>query len=368
MKVLYVDLEREWRGGQSQALLTVTGLRTSGHDAQLLAVGGCPLARRAESAEVPVHVVGASARRMVAAHLLRRLLAKQKFDLIHANEPHALTSVWLAGCHRNAAVVASRRVAYPLGRSLLARRRYENAQRVIAISRFVAKSVVDSGIPPEKVEIVYEGVDVPPMVTSEVRLQARQRWRVSEHETVFGCVGYLLPEKGQEYLVRAFPAVRAKFPGVRLLLAGDGPCRQKLEFLVRELMLQGAVIFAGFVEDVTQVYAALDVFMFPSLAEPLGTSLLAAMAWGLPVVAVASGGVTEYVQNDITGALVARPEPNLFSTAMMRMLSDPCLTTRLGKQARRKMEEEFSARHMVDCTIQVYQGLLKKGDGNETAP
>src|SRR5438132_5002116 len=108
--------------------------------------------------------------------------------------------------------------------------------------------------------------------------------------------------------------------------------------------MQDKVIFAGFVEEVTQVYAALDAFVFPSLAEPLGTSLLAAMAWGLPVVAVASGGVPEYVQDDITGLLVAQSEPNLFSAAMLRMLSDESLRARLGNQAHRKIEEEFSAR------------------------
>ena len=98
-----------------------------------------------------------------------------------------------------------------------------------------------------------------------------------------------MPEKGQEFAVRAMAEVRAKFPPARLLLAGDGPCRGQLEKLARELGVADAVIFAGFVEDIAQVYRALDVFVFPSLAEPLGTSLLAAMGWGLPVVAVASG-------------------------------------------------------------------------------
>lgn len=359
MRILFADLEREWRGGQSQALLTVRGLRASGHDAQLLSVRGSPLARRAKAADVPVHVVGASARRMAAAHLLRRLLAKEKYDLIHANEPHALTSIWLAGCRKKAPFVVSRRVAYPLGRSLAARKRYENAQRIIAISHFVAKSVVDSGFPPEKVEIVYEGVDIPPKVTSEDRLRARQRWRVSEQETLFGCVGYLLPEKGQEYLVRAFAAVRTKFLAARLLLAGDGPCRQRLESLVRELMLQDAVTFAGFIEEVSQVYAALDVFVFPSLAEPLGTSLLAAMAWGLPVLAVASGGVPEYVENGNNGLLVVQPQPEQFAAAMRRLLDDRELRARLGEGGSRAVNERLTAGRMVENTLRVYEEVLR---------
>jgi len=82
-------------------------------------------------------------------------------------------------------------------------------------------------------------------------------------------------------VVRAMPAVRAKFPGARLLLAGDGSCRKRLEALTKQFGLQDAIIFAGFVEDVAQVYAALDIFVFPSLAEPLGTSLLAATYYDL---------------------------------------------------------------------------------------
>jgi len=360
MKVLYVDLEREWRGGQSQALLTVTGLRACGHDAHLLAVGGSPLARRAEAAGVPVHVVGTSARRIVAAHLLRRLLAQQKFELLHANEPHALTSIWLAGSHGKAAVVMSRRVAYPLGRSLVARKRYESAQRIIAISRFVAKSVLDSGVLPEKVEIVYEGVEVPPAVTQEARRLARMRWRVGDSEQLLGCVGYLLPEKGQEFVVRSLASARATFLGARLLLAGDGPCREKLEFLVRDQGLQDAVIFAGFIQEVSQAYAALDAFLFPSLAEPLGTSLLAAMAWGLPVLAVASGGVPEYVKDSETGLLLAQPDPGLFSAGILRLLSEPEFAKRLGGAARNSIQRRFTADRMVRNTLRVYEDVLKK--------
>ncbi|HET9995368.1 MAG TPA: glycosyltransferase family 4 protein [Candidatus Acidoferrum sp.] len=360
MRILFVDLDREWRGGQSQALLTVTGLRACGHDAQLMAVRDSPLARRAEAAGVPVHAIGTMARRVVAALLLHRVLSQQRYDLLHANEPHALTAAWLAGSQKKAPLVISRRVAYRLGQNFVAKRRYEIAQRIVAISRFVAKSVLDSGVPAEKVEIVYEGVEVPPPVTPEARQRARLRWGVSETEKLIGCVGYLLPEKGQELAVRAVSTVRAKIPGARLLLAGDGPCRTGLESLARQQGLQDAVIFAGFLEDVTQVYAALDVFVFPSLAEPLGTSLLAAMACGLPVVAVASGGVPEYVEDGVTGLLAAHPDAELISGGILRLFGDELFRIRLGREARGEIEERFSARRMVKNTIRVYEDVLKK--------
>src|SRR5258708_34060273 len=96
------------------------------------------------------------------------------------------------------------------------------AKRILAVSHFVAASVVESGIPAGKVEVVYEGVEVPPMIASEARERARQRWSMAADQHLLGCVGYLLPEKGQETVVRAMPAVRAKFPGPGLLWAGGG--------------------------------------------------------------------------------------------------------------------------------------------------
>ncbi len=360
MRVLFVDLERQWRGGQSQALLTLRGLRERGHEVALVAAKDSPLAVRSAEAGVPVHQVSRLGSRAAATWALRRLLSQQPFAVLHANEPHALTAAWLAAAHKKAAMVVSRRVAYPLKQGEFSRARYLAAQRILAISHFVKKSILDSCVPSALVEIVYEGVEVASPATAEARQQARRRWGVSEQEALFGCVGYLLPEKGQEFVVRALPTVRAKFPGARLLFAGDGPCRAKLEALARECGPKEAVVFAGFVEDIREVYAALDAFLFPSLAEPLGTSLLAAMAWGLPVVGVASGGVPEYVDDGKTGLLVAQPHADLFAAGMLRLLSEPELAKRLGAAARAAIQERLTADHMVVNTIRVYENVLRE--------
>jgi glycosyltransferase involved in cell wall biosynthesis len=360
MRILYVDLEREWRGGQSQALLTVRGFRALGHDAQLVSVRESPLARRATSAGIVVHEVGKNARRASAALLLRKLLSQQNYDILHANEPHALTAAWLAGAQERTRIVVSRRVAYPLPARGLAGKRYQIPRRIVAISHFVEKGVLQSGVPPERLAIVYEGVEVPPLPTQEARQQARQRWGVTGNEKLLGCIGYLLPEKGQEIAIRALSTIGTKVPRARLLLAGDGPCRPALEALVGVLGMRDEVIFAGFVEDVSQVYVALDAFVFPSLAEPLGTSLLTAMAWGLPVVAVASGGVPEYVKDGDNGLLAAQPDPELFSSSMSTLLHDDSLGITLGENGRRTITRQFSASRMVENTIHTYEDVLQE--------
>jgi len=356
VRVLLVDLESTWRGGQSQALLLLQGLRARGHDAELLSVPGAALAERARAAGIPVHTAAATLRRLGAARLVRRLLREGPFDVIHANEAHALTAAWLAGAHRQAPVVVSRRVAFPLNASRLARARYQAAWRVLAISRFVAQSVVDSGLPAGVVRVVYDGVEVPPLPTPESRRLARQRWGTAPGELLLGCVGYLLPEKGQESLLRALPAIRARIPNCRLLLAGDGPCRPSLERLAEQLGIHSAVQFAGHVQDVSDVYHALDLFVFPSLAEPLGTSLLAAMSCGLPVMAVAAGGVPEVVEEG-SGLLLAQAVPDEIARAAVGLLLDRDLAARLGVAARRVIQQRFTADHMVDATLNIYSEI-----------
>ncbi len=371
MTPLWVDLEPEWRGGQNQALLALRGLRARGHPAEIVALRGCPLGRRAQAEGIPVHGVSRQAARLQAAWFLHQLLASKKFDLLHANEAHALTASWLARAHRCLPVVASRRVAYPLQQSPLALARYRAARRIVAISQFVADQVTASGLPPERVEVIYDGVELPPLPSLELRRRARQSWGATEGEVLLGCVGHLLPDKGQHILIRALAAFRAGPANpartCRLLLVGDGPCRRSLEQLARELGVESAVHFAGFVEDLSLIHAALNVFLFPSLLDALGTSLLAAMAYALPVIALARGGVPEILEHGRNGLLVSTADleayPEAIAAGVTRLLRDADLGKRLGLAARETIQQRFAADRMIEHTLRAYTELLSASDG-----
>jgi glycosyltransferase involved in cell wall biosynthesis len=253
-------------------------------------------------------------------------------------------------------------VAYPIAQNQFALARYRHAHRIVAVSRFVRESVLASGLPSEQVEVIYDGVQVPHLLTQEEGLEARRRWDVPDSSDLplLGCVGYLLPEKGQELLIRALPIVRKEYQDCRLVLAGDGPCRAGLERLALQLGVERAVQLAGVVDDISQVYQALDVFLFPSLAEPLGSSLLSAMAYGLPVVAIAGGAVPEVIEDGRNGLLVHTPEPRGIAAAVLRLLHDPSLSARLGIAARKTIEERFSADRMAQETIDLYQRVCSQ--------
>ncbi len=355
MRTLHIDLGAEWRGGQEQVLLLLRGLRRRGHAAELVALDGSPLAGRAVVEGFIVHpVTPALARPHAALVVRRRLLTDQGVDVVHAHEAHGLTAAWVAHAHRRRRLVATRRVVFPLHSP----GRYAAAQQVIAVSQSVASAVTAAGV--ERVSVIHDGVEVPPPATAEKRERARNHWRAEASTVLLGCAGFLSEEKGHAKLLAALPKIREKNPNCRLLLAGEGPRRAALEHQGAALGLGESVVFAGFVENLPEFYDAMDVFIFPSLSEGLGTALLLAMAHGLPVVASARGGIPEAVRDGENGLLVADPEPELLADAVLSVIDDPERAQRLGEAARRTVEQQFSAEQMVDNTLAVYEKVCRE--------
>jgi len=355
MKILFVDLEREWRGGQSQAFLTLRGLRDEGHEVVLVAPKGAPLTERvANVGGIPVRCVPMLGMRPWAAFAIRKLLGEKKFDLVHVNEPHALTAAWLAKAHQKLPIVLSRRIGFPLKKTWIARARYGALTRFLANCKDVEQSLVRSGVEQSRIAIVNEGVEVPPRTSPEERAAAREIWKIKREEFLFGCVGVFVPEKGQRHLIGALAILQKQFPHAHLILAGDGKCRGNLEALARELGIKDAVIFTGFLSDVKPVYAALDAFVFPSEFEGLGTALQSAMVLGLACVSTARGGLAEVVDAERT-VLVAEPGAKEFAAAMQRLIADELLRKKLGDAARGEIQARFSDLRMVKRTIEVYE-------------
>lgn len=358
MRTLLVDLGRDYRGGQDQALQLLKGLAALGHAPELITIHGSLLAERAQSARIFVHSVDKRWRILSAAFAIRRLLSHRSVEIVHANEPHALTAAWLARAHRRVPLVAARRVIFPLAKSAISLRRYRAATKIIAVSDCAAAALVNSGIEPGQIVVISDGVPLENVVSREDRDRARQSFGVDPDVLLIGSVGALTPDKGQEILIRALPQIRARFPNCQLLLPGDGPCRAKLAAVVRELDLHNAVHFPGFVEGIGRVYAAIDLFAFLAQEEALGTSLLIAMAYGLPVVASARGGIPEVVEDGKNGLLLKGSNPEAAASAIELLLDDPETAARLGSAARETIRARFSQDRMVERTISLYEHLV----------
>jgi glycosyltransferase involved in cell wall biosynthesis len=322
-------------------------------------VAGAALAARASAAGVPVHTVGRAFRRMQSARRVRRLLKQNRFDVVHANEAHALTAAWLARAHNAVPVVAARRVLFPLHRGMISLARYRAAARVIAVSRAVREELCAAGLDSTRIDVVPDGVEPAPPITAEERKLARARWGIAGDRQVAAYLAALTVEKGHDLLLDAFAELRRTVPSACLLLAGSGRLQEPLREKARAAGLLSEIRFAGFVEDTRPVYAACDVFVFPSRSEGFGSSLIGAMSCGLPVVAL-EGGATAEILEDGRNGLIAEPAAPLLAAATALLFRDHELAGRLGEAARETVRERYSVEHMVEATARLYERLAMK--------
>ncbi|BCJ41751.1 glycogen synthase [Actinoplanes ianthinogenes] len=288
----------------------------------------------------------------------------QRFDLVHAHDwLVAHTAVTLrdhldvplvatihateSGRHQGWLPAAHNRTIDDIERWLCA-----EANRVIVCSEYMRAEVIRLfGVPSERTEVVHNGVDA-------LRWRARPRAVAAARERYAGAdgplvslAGRLVYEKGVQHLLAAVPPLRERFPGLRVVVAGDGPYRKDLERLAGP-----AVTFAGFLvgNDLTALMAASDCYVVPSIYEPFGMVALEAAAAGTPVAVSSTGGLAEIVEHGVTGVRFPPGDPHALADAVAGVLADRDHARALASRARQRVVEEFNWPSIAARTAVVY--------------
>jgi glycosyltransferase involved in cell wall biosynthesis len=174
---------------------------------------------------------------------------------------------------------------------------------------------------------------------------------------VIGMVSRICPGKGHEYLIRALPDILDEFPAVKVKIVGKGPLLDDLKRLAQEINVANSIVFTGYVQDIYTELNSLDVFILPSLSEGFPISILEAMAAGLPVVASNVGGISEAVEDGVTGFLFKAKNTKELASAVKRMLSDRAQAVKMGNAARKKILNEFSPEKYIEKMELLYRTL-----------
>ncbi|HEY7661158.1 MAG TPA: glycosyltransferase family 4 protein [Actinomycetota bacterium] len=248
-----------------------------------------------------------------------------------------------------------------------------------AITHAVKRSASETlGVPPERITVVERGRDPARLGEpgADRRLRTRRLLGLPEDAEVLVAVGRQEFQKGHRYLVEAMGAVRSAHPGAILLLAGrDGAESSHLRALVRDRGLDGAVRFLGHRDDLPDVLACADIFVFPSLWEGLGGSVLEAMALAVPIVASDLEPVREVVDDGRCAVLVPSRDPRALASALASVLDDPDRARTLGTTGRQIFLERFTLEHSTKRMIEMFRrvagarpGMARAdGDGLEVA-
>jgi glycosyltransferase involved in cell wall biosynthesis len=225
---------------------------------------------------------------------------------------------------------------------------YRAAHRVVTNSTAGAHVLRDEGVDTAKIAVIPNGIDL-----SRFRQPAPRATR-----RVVATVANLRPEKGHDVLLRAAALVRRQVPDVRFRIIGDGVLRQSLPQLASTLGVSDIVEFLGHREDVPALLAESDVFAFPSHTEAFPNGLIEGMAAGLPVVSTAVGGMLELVESRRNGLLVPPGDEHALAAALIELMRDEPLATRLAAEARRTIEARYSFDRMVSTFTDLYLSEL----------
>jgi len=226
----------------------------------------------------------------------------------------------------------------------------------IAVSNDVAAGILKTiGPVQERIAIISNGVDTRRYEMLADRSTTRRTLGFTEDEILYTVVGTLKEQKGHRYLIEAVAPLIARTPELHILIVGDGELRGSLEAQVRAAGIEGNVHFLGNRSDVPSILSASDVFVLPSLWEGLPMALIEAMASGLPVIATLVSGSQQVVEQGRSGILVPPGEMVPLRQAIEDLLADPEKARLLGKAARQRVEEAYSARRQAEEHLSLYR-------------
>lgn len=334
ISVAHLDTGSAFRGGQEALLNLARALQQRGLPQHLFSPAGSALAERAQAAGIP-HTPSGNLK------ILRRLL--RECDIVHSHSGRAQNLAFCVTAGLPVRRAASRHVTFEPKHPHIHRLKYSlTCHGVIAVSEAVRSTLIRAGVAPERIEVIPNGIDWPPEIPPRDR---------NSGEFIAGHLGAFTREKGQDVAIEAARLLASRLPGLRMILAGEGP--------LRPAIAPASVVLPGHIENRAGFFAALDLFLMPSRSEAWGLAALEAMAHGIPVIASNTGGLAEMIEPEVTGWLIPPGDPAALADAIERAARDRKALEAMGARAR-EHARRFTIQETAARTEAFYRKLLDR--------
>ena len=292
-------------------------------------------------------------------------LRENNIDLVHTHDFY--TNVFGMAAARLAGVsarVASKRETAGMRtppQDVIEKMAFGRAHAIVVNSKAVAQMLCDRGVPREKIETIYNGLNIDQFNVGADRKKLEERYSVSAKGNVITSVANLRHEvKNIPMLLRAAKGVLSDLPDTRFVVAGEGSLRAELEGQAVRLGIAANVHFIGRCDDIAALLAASDLCVLTSTTEGFSNSILEYMAARKPVVVTDVGGAAEAVENEVNGYLLNSNDDQSLADRLIELLNDPALAKKMGDAGRAVVEKRFSAEAQLKNTLDLYQRLLDR--------
>ena len=384
--VLQVTRGAIWGGGERHVLSLLEAFQGRSVRMSLAVFGEGRLAEEARRLGVTVHCLPKRFRGDPRPLFgLVRAIRRDRVDIVHTHMPSGNVYGRIAArLARGRGLISTLhyvdREALPFLNPVLQRLLFDGDIRmaamcdgIVSTSEHLRRALLERGLSPQKVVTILNGVNLETLSLDDRADGAlRKELGIGRGTPVVGIVGRLVPVKNHALFLRTAREVLDRGARALFVLVGDGPLRESLGALSRELGLEDHVVFAGFRDDVMRLLALFDVCLLTSNSETSAYGVSEPMAMGRPVVATAVGGVPELIDHRIDGWLCPPGDVGALAEGVCALLADPAEAARMGERAAGKVRERLSLGRMAGRLEEVYRRVFldvsrRRGEGNAGA-
>lgn len=359
--IVHISTPLSWRGGEQQVANLMNGLADLQVRQVLYSPSGSALSKKAIGSKwKAILYKKESGLNLKAAWLLKSLLSDYKHVVLHAHDSHAHTMAVVAnlvGFKRP--IVLHRRVDFPLKNNPFTRFKYNyrGIRKIICVSDAIANMVKPEIRNQSKVITIHSSSGLVPLPPTE-RKSVKKELNLPENAVLIGNVSALADHKDYPVFLQTAAQLLKNRDNLHFIIAGEGPLEQHLKSMCAALGLEKNVHFLGFRSDIANILPQLDLFLFTSKTEGLGTTLIDALRCEVPVVATNAGGVGEIILNEKTGLLCPVGDINSLATSVEKILNNDALQQSL-KTNGLQHARHFSIETMAAETLAVYQSVFQ---------
>ena len=246
--------------------------------------------------------------------------------------------------------------------------------KILSVSNTTRDHLIKNGVPGEKVEVVFNGIDSELFEIGKDFNDIRKEYHLAGTVKLVGCIGRIIPQKGQKVLLRAIPGVLQRYPETFFLIIGDiflgeEAYRNELFEIIEQNNLMEKVRLTGFREDMRDVLRSLDIVVFPSVSpEAFPLTILEAMVLKKTVIASNIGGVKEIILEGVNGVLVEPNRPEQITEKILYLFDHQAVCDRMGEKAKEWVEQEFSLKDYVQAMEKAFREAAVQGGRVESRP
>ena len=366
MKILLLNALEIYGGGELFVYLLSRYLKKSGHDVVISCPESSLLSRKCASEGITVFNLdypkkgNGNLPKIIGG--LKRIIRNENINIVHSNTNFDRTAGAFATIGTSAVHAASIHSYYSIQRNLthLIRNKFYIKHFIASGEKIKELLVKEDKIPAERITAIKLGIEINESEFNKT--ESRKQFGIRQDEIAIGNVGRLVEFKGQENLIRGFEKIQKTFPQTKLIIAGGGELEFKLKALCNELSITDKVIFTGFLDNLSNVYSAIDIYVHPSkpgAEELFPFAILDAMAHKLPVIATNTGEINKLVIDNKTGFLLNDNNPQSLAALIEKLINNPELRNSLGLSGYHHLQSNFTLDKMGKEVTDIYKKILE---------